>query len=335
MKKSFNLLLALLLLNFFSDTNAYAEKNTTVIMNTQLENSAMNALETENTNIINKLKPEVVDLCFSVSRNRSLDGKIEWSQTLNHHDIKILDNIIKEEKLTFTPQVRLNDDMSLKEGETIAAHQADLKNSTKKEQTLNTASFEYTQTDSISTKTSHSAGVSLTTSAEMKFPFVSGSMSMTAKYDFNSTKDIISTVTKKWIVPSQSIKVPAGKTYRVKWLLNIGTATGTTDLQCLVNGIVPLYWKQNTTNVIIVYDIGTAINMNKSYLNSLMNPFEWKSNSSWSNVNSKGIKKLGTSEYTAKLGNQLIMSIEDISVNRFAPVIVESIPMDIEPVILK
>ncbi|WP_338350395.1 ETX/MTX2 family pore-forming toxin [Enterococcus faecalis] len=334
MKKIFNLFLTLVLLNFFSATNAYAGKDTTAIMNTQSENSVTNALETKNTNIINKLKPEVVDLCFSVSQNRSLDGKIEWPQTLNHDDIKVLDTLIKQEKLTFTPQVRLNDDMSIKEGETLAAHQADLKNSTKEEQTLNTASFEYTQTDSISTKTSHSAGVSLTASAEMKFPFVSGSMSMTAKYDFNSTKDIVSTVTKKWIVPSQSIKVPAGKTYRVKWLLNIGTATGTTDLQCLVNGIVPLCRKQNS-NVIIVFDIGTAINMNKSYLNSLTYPFEWKSNSSWSSVNSKGIKKLGTSEYTAKLGNQLIMSIEDISVNQYAPVIVENIPMDIEPIVLK
>lgn len=94
------------------------------------------------------------------------------------------------------PFARVNSDMTLKDGETLAAHSADLENGSALEQPMSTPSFTYTQTDSISTSTTHATGVSMTTSAEMKFPFVSGSMSMTAKYDFNTTNTVESTVAK-------------------------------------------------------------------------------------------------------------------------------------------
>ncbi|MFC0757892.1 ETX/MTX2 family pore-forming toxin [Enterococcus faecalis] len=334
MKKIFfNLFPTILLITSVSTINAYAE----VIVEPQARNETENVtkIENRNTDVINNIFPELTDLCWSLTRNLHKSGETTADQILPEQSItNILRNIIRDERLTFVSQVKLNDDMSLKDGDTLAAHQADLKNSTKIDQIMNTASFEYTQMDSVSTKTSHSVGVSVTTSAEMKFPFVSGSMSMTAKYDFNSTKDVVSSITKKWTVPSQSVKVPAGKLYRVKWLLDLGTATGTTDLLSVAKGIAPVRAINNTTSEI--WNIGDIIDKNNRLLDSLLDPYKWQSRSSWSDKNgSEAIKKWGTSKYTAKLGTKLIMIIEDVTMAKSTPVIVESIPMDIEPIILE
>ena len=86
----------------------------------------------------------------------------------------------------------VNNDLHLKDGETLAAHSAILDNTNSSiDQQLSSARYEYQQKNSVTTKTSHSVGTELTTTATMNFPDIGGFMSLKVKYDFNHTNEEI------------------------------------------------------------------------------------------------------------------------------------------------
>lgn len=93
--------------------------------------------------------------------------------------------------------------MVLNNGVTLAAHNASLSNQTGNPQTILTASFVNTHTDSVTTSKTHQTGISLTTTAEMRFPVAAGSVAIDVAYDFGVTNSVESTVTNQWTVPSQ------------------------------------------------------------------------------------------------------------------------------------
>lgn len=119
-----------------------------------------------------------------------LAGEISFGERITNH------NELTPANFQHSPYAKVNGDMIIENGETLAAHQAYLANNTGREQTLSTASFDYNQSDSVTTTSSHTVGTSMTTSAEMKFPFVSGLMSMIVKYDYNNT-NAVTTSTEK------------------------------------------------------------------------------------------------------------------------------------------
>lgn len=282
-----------------------------------------------NTSVSERLKRELGDLAFNLTYNLYDNNEIRWYELLPYYG-----NWSSLSPWLFSdiPFAKVNNDMVLKNGETLAAHSADLYNNTGIEQTMSTPSFTYTQTDSVSTSTTHATGVSLTASAEMNFPLVSASMSMTVGYDFSTTKAVESSVTKEWSVPYQHIKVPAGHKYKVNWILNTGVATGTTDLTSQVNAAVPT--RINPTNGMRhgLY-VGDAITNQNRLVSALPStPYIWGATSNWERVSGNtALRKWGTSRYTAKFGTELIMTITDVTNARTSPVIVQQIPMELTP----
>lgn len=282
--------------------------------------------------LINK---ELRDLAFNFNYNLYLSSEIPFDKVFKNTNN--WDNLTPD-YLQNEPYARINNNMTIKDGDTLAAHNANLGNNTEVEQTMSTASFEYTQTDSVSTKNSHSAGVEVTTAAEMKFPLFSGSMSMKVKYDYNNTKEVVSSQVKKWTVPSQLIKVPAGRQYNINWVLNTGIATGTTDLTSRVNAAVPY-------SVTSVLPVGMTIKTYDQTVSGLPqnNKYIWGARDSWVVENDKtALKKWGESTYTAKYGTKLIMNIVDVTESKTrskgstsVPVVVKSIPMDVMPTIVE
>ncbi|TPR56922.1 ETX/MTX2 family pore-forming toxin [Enterococcus sp. OL5] len=203
--------------------------------------------------------------------------------------------------------------MTLKDGKTLAAHNATLHNNTGIGQVMSTASFSYTQTDKVTTKASHSTGTSMTTTAEMKFPFVSGSMSLNVKYDFSYNKSVESTETKQWVVPSQNITVPAGHKYRVDWILNIGVARGTTDLTSYVKATIP--FKMNSNNgTRYGLTLRDSIRNYDRFFSSITNsPYIWGARQNWERYNDNAaIRKWGVAQYEAEFGTELVMTITDV-----------------------
>lgn len=274
-------------------------------------------------------------LSHNLSRNLALNGEIDNNQVLQNISNWETPNVYPGD-----PFVEDNNDMVLKEGEALAANTTYLTNDTGTDETLNTASFAYTQTDSISTTNSHTAGVEMTTTAEMKFPLVSGSMSMTAKYEYNNSKEVTSSTTREWDVPSQSITVPAGRKYQVDWVLKTGVATGTVNLTREVTGNVPYMCNENGLgyNVINEMPIGSAIEKQKTFEGTLTDKaFKWSDSDNWEEIDAKtALSKLTTSRYTAKYGTELIMNVSDITDGNESPSnIVKSTSMKINPVVVK
>lgn len=250
-------------------------------------------------------------------------GEIKYNEMVNNID---------PWSITEIGAFNLNNDMKILEGDTLAAHSAPLNNLTGVDQTLTTAAFEYTQENSVITRTSHITGANLTTSGELKFPVGSGSMSLSVKYEFNHTNEVKTSEIRKWIVPAQQIKVPAGHRYHVNWILKQGTATGTVNLQSQVKGFVPFKSSIDQT-IRYGWSVGTAINQDNRLSKKLddMNIIYpvFNSKNQWTvNSDSSANRNLGTATYQAKYGTELIMQVVDVT-NAKMPVEVSSIPLNL------
>lgn len=276
---------------------------------------------------ISQIQGEVLSLSSVLSYNKYLNGEISLNDVIPSN----------ADLLSYAedPYVKLNNDMSLQEGDSLAAHTSELTNNTDTSQILSTASFTYTQLDTVSTKTSHTAGVDMTTTAEMKFPFVSGSMSMSVKYEYNNTNEITSSETKQWEVPAQTISVPAGKTYKLTWVLTSSTASGTVDLTNRVTAVLPYASSSGSGSI----GIGDAINEQHSFYDKLIEGegfIPWGFEEEWEPLDSgSGVRKLGTSTYHAKFGTDLVLDVSDVTDSSSAAKVISRIPMHIKATTIK
>lgn len=225
------------------------------------------------------------------------------------------------------PLVKINDDMRLKDGVALAANKSVLSNATSGLQVMKTPSFRYESKDEVTTTTNHSTGTSITTSAEMKFPLLSGSMSMVVKYDFSHTNAETTSTTKEWNVPSQDIEVPAGKTFQVEWLLKTGVATGTSDLNSKITGLIPYrYFASSNQRYALDYEDAVS----DFWSNYQKKPKDWPAGKNYQGVYSDNgnyvLRKWGTSNYEATYGTEFVMNIIDVT-NPKVPVQVKTIPV--------
>lgn len=275
-------------------------------------------------NVSPLITDETNDLSRVLSNNKLSYGSpdrlpFEWYPDPSIPPLKVSQELI--------PTV--NDDMKIVDGQMLAAHTATLRNTTGPTQTLSTASFDYTNEDSVTTTNTHSAGISETSTATMKFPFISGSQSLTAKYDYGHSSSVTTKTTQKWSVPSQHITVPAGKTYKVNWTLETGKATGTTNLDVKVSGSIPYKFGANN-----YMPIGQAINeQNEIERDQSRVIFSWAPIHSWSDYNKDKntvIKNAGTADYTAEYGTQLNMEVLDVTIDS-KPIKISSRNMNITP----
>lgn len=217
---------------------------------------------------------------------------------------------------------KVNNDMVFTSGPSIAVNQSTFENKTSQTQVLSTPSFKETKSDTVTTTTTSSTGSSITTSAEMSFPFGGSSISMTVDYNYSTTNSVETSVTKEWEVPSQVVEVPAGKTYRIRWVFNQATARGTTDLNSHVTGIVNYKQGRNSAGTLYTsyYTTGNAI----TQYDKVPKTAVWPDRSKWDKSGNTAIRRWGTSRYVANYGTSLDTIIEDIT-NPSSPVHVKTI----------
>lgn len=225
-----------------------------------------------------------------------------------------------------TTVAKVNSDMSLREGKALAANTSTLDNTTGKVQMMKTPSFRYTKSDSVKTSSTHSTGTSLTTTAKMSFPIASGEMSMEVHYDYSTTKERESNTEVEWSVPSQEIEVPAGKTYKVEWLLKTGIATGTTNLTSQVKALIPYKYIPGD-NLRETYGYADAVNV--YYTNYKNKPKAWHEGANYRHLfTSRNVMERiwGTARYKAEYGTEFIMKVSDVS-KPSSPIFVKTIPV--------
>ncbi|MBK0084557.1 ETX/MTX2 family pore-forming toxin [Lactococcus sp. S64] len=277
-----------------------------------------------------KLMEEAQELSKAWSYNMFSAGEFSLDQTT-------FQNPNQAEPVDFKdqPLVRINDDMRLRDGVALAANKSVLSNSTSDLQVMKTPSFRYESKDEVTTTTSHSTGSSITTSAKMTFPLLSGSMSMEVRYDFSHTNAETTSTTKEWNVPPQDINVPAGKTYQVEWLLKTGVATGTSDLTSKITGLIPYrYFSSTNQRYALNYENAAS----DFWTNYQKKPKDWADGKNYQAVfGSNGnyvLRKWGVSNYEATYGTEFIMNIIDVTnINDTSPV--GTIPISNATVITK
>ncbi|EME8112564.1 ETX/MTX2 family pore-forming toxin [Enterococcus faecium] len=279
-------------------------------------------------NVTEQVTNELRSLSYNLSHNMYLHNEISSKDIIDDKGYQTPGKLKVD-----TPSIKLNNDMVLTNGDTLAAHESVLQNNSKTDQIMSTASFNYSQTDKVTTSTTNSAGTGITTSAEMKFPFASGSVSMNVKYDFSNTNAVESSTTKQWNVPSQNIKVPAGHKYKVNWVMNTGVATGTVNLISNVCANIPfkLY-----NGYIYAHGIGAAIS-NQDQLVAAMpdTQYKWSERKNWEIVGPyQALRNWGNAQYKAEFGTELVMEITDVT-NEHSQVIVQKTPMNLAPIIVK
>lgn len=275
-----------------------------------------------------KINNELMALGRSLNHDEIAFGNIPKNFTLGNESRRILGRV--------KPFAKENGDMVLSKGDTRAAHISYLNNDTGTDQALKTSSFEYTQTNTVTTSATQASGVAAASELKMSFPFVAeAKISMTVKYDFSTTKSVQTSMSQKWSVPVQDIKVPAGRRYKVQWVLNTGVATGTTALRGEVyNCNVPL--KRNPrTGLWTIWNLRDSIKRQQQFKNYGLPMYgRWDYSDKWE-VRDDGavIRDFGTSTYRAEIGTELIMTVTDVTKirGRSLPVEVQRIPMNIMP----
>ncbi|MTD40230.1 hypothetical protein GIX45_16740 [Erwinia sp. CPCC 100877] len=119
------------------------------------------------------------------------------------------------------------DKVEMGQSKYLTAGSKTLDNSTSKEQPLTTDSIALEYANSLSTATTHGVKLGYSATATMTFPFVSGSMTTSAEYNFSTTSTGTKSEKITYTSPSQTFNVPANTTYIVEQSLEIGKATGT------------------------------------------------------------------------------------------------------------
>ncbi|WEV45336.1 ETX/MTX2 family pore-forming toxin [Streptococcaceae bacterium ESL0687] len=278
----------------------------------------------KNVNPDVRAKEDLKDLAYAYSYNLykiheiSLDDSIPlnkgWSSPRSYYAF---------------PVVKLNGDMGISEGDAMAAHTASLTNSTGHNQTLSTASFTYTQEDSVTTVSYNSSGMGMSATAEIKIPFIAGiSTTVAATFDYTKGEEARRTTTKSWTVPPQTIDIPAGKTYKVEWMMKTGVAKGTANLTTRVTADIPYQVNNGTVSTT---DLKTAMTRQQALVNQLTYPTLWDYQWQWEVSGDSVFRQWGTSTYTVKYGTDLVMKVYDVTKRNAEPVLIDSIPMDITP----
>lgn len=320
----------------YADDNKYTYKE--VYENSQVNNQNTQLSEKKDTSVSKLLKQELGDLAFNLSNNHFLNKEIQENELLTKKSYWGSNwESLNPWNFSDKPAVKLNNDMNISSGETITTHSAIFENGGDAEQTFSTNRFTYTQTDSVSTTSSHTVGTELAVEAKIEIPFIGGGTTkLAAKYDFNSSKTVETTSSKLWEVPSQNIKVPAKHKYRVQWFLNTSTATGTADLLSIVDAYIPIKISSDGTSK-CGYAVGDAINKQKQLISILPpNKYIWGASENWERISADtASRKWGISKYTASFGTELIMSIMDITNSESSPVVLQQKTMDLTPHILK
>lgn len=220
----------------------------------------------------------------------------------------------------------VNNDMTVKDGIALAANTSTLENTTGSVQVMKTPSFRYTKTNTVKTASTHSTGAALTTTGKLSFPVVGGEISMNVHYDYSTTKEQETKEEVDWNVPSQELEVPAGKTYKVEWLLKTGIATGTTKLTSQVRGYIP-YKYIPEENWRLTYGFADAVS---EYYSKYENkPKSWEAGKDyWHVYTSRDAveRRWGTARYEAEYGTEFIMKVSDVSKPN-APISVKTIPL--------
>lgn len=184
-------------------------------------------------------------------------------------------------------------------------------NQTNQDQTFTTPSYTETYIDSITTSTTHSAGISTSASTEISVPmFGSASMGLELSYNFSTTTSHTRETQKGWTVPGQAINVRPGHTVEVNWVFYTGEATGTVDLQERIRADIP--YKKDAAGRIHTYGLGTLVGDRQVLSDSYWDRYITETRNNWKKVDANVAgHKIGAGTYRVDYGSGFVLEAFD------------------------
>ncbi|MEY8457873.1 ETX/MTX2 family pore-forming toxin [Lactococcus ileimucosae] len=214
------------------------------------------------------------------------------------------------------PTLSMNSDMKLKEGEALAAHSSHFTNDTNNVQNIDTPSFSFETSDSITTTTTHSVNTGMSAQEHFLFPSIGGigiaKVKFSVEYTYTTGYEKTKSKTIIWKVPSSSIRLEPHTKVQVDWFLRTTEASGTIKLQDKVKAQIP-YKTDLETGAISTHGLGKVIASEDLLSNRYWNMFMKESRSNWQQVsNNTALYNMGSGSYHAKYGTELYFVVKEI-----------------------
>ncbi|WEV45723.1 ETX/MTX2 family pore-forming toxin [Streptococcaceae bacterium ESL0687] len=221
------------------------------------------------------------------------------------------------------PVVIENDKISVNKGKSSAVRTQVFSNTSGADNTLPTPVFNFNYKDSVTAMTNRTTNVAYQVEKELKLPFqMDGSTSINARYDYDSIKPLTTTSTKNWIVTQDRLYIPAGKKYKVEWLVNTGVARGDVKLTSQVEGLLPYKPRGTGTSK---YEFYSAIRVQRELENELPGAEKWEGEDKWLiTKRAEAFRIWGTGSFTAEYVNGLTRNVYDITNGESNAPLVES-----------
>lgn len=270
-----------------------------------------------------RIQEKLRGMAFGMSNTMIYAGKIKSGEEIGYRGYE--DS--RPWDVSEVPVVIPNNDMRILEGEALAANTTTFSNDTNTPMTYNTPSFSYKNTNTTTSTTTHSADLSLTTSAEMKFPIATGSMSFTIKYNYSKGSSETNSEEYSWNVPTQNIPVEPHQKIRVDWLLKTGKAEGTVQLNDRIGANIPY----KISDVIYGKNIANTVSDKYDFDQKNWDRFVGDNRADWTVApapdNDKVDYSVGEARYSAKYGTEMVMKVVDVTEGTRKAKVIKTIPV--------
>ncbi|HDR7590108.1 hypothetical protein BW899_24000 [Bacillus mycoides] len=202
------------------------------------------------------------------------------------------------------------------EGQTLFVDNDVFDNKTGTDQTFKTIQFEKKFEETSTSSTTHSVGVGLEESVKFDFFVGEGSTKFTVNYNFSKTDSITKGKEEKFILPSQSINVPANKKYEVICVLETKKAKANVQFNIDVLGNAKYVYNNNSPYT-PKYESGAtmvkALNEKNPTPSVSWLGKEWEK---WEYHDGKARYKNGSGTVSAEYGTRMVLVINDITDNK-------------------
>ncbi|MGG4266705.1 ETX/MTX2 family pore-forming toxin [Peribacillus simplex] len=196
-----------------------------------------------------------------------------------------------------------------------------LENTLGHEITLPTSGYEHEFTEKTSTTNTTGWTFGYNYNASLSVMMVSASHSFSVDYNMSTSNTTEKTQTRKFIVPSQQIPVPAGKTYKVEYTFEKITVSGKNNLNANLYGDVTYYFNNQPMSPSLLYSQLNFASDKQGFERVIRDTVEGNDRF--------GIKATGIGQFSTEFGTRLYAKITDITDSR-NPVTVETKAMPVK-----
>jgi hypothetical protein len=208
-------------------------------------------------------------------------------------------------------------DITYTEGKILDAGSSTMTNPLKDQDlTLQTIASDFSYTDTATSTVTHGTKFNTEVSAKFNVDIAEMSTKFSLEYNYANTKSETQTKTVTYKIPSQAIKVPAGKTYKISTLLKTGKAIGKVYLNTEFKGPDYKIQKFLSPNSIwhTHFTMGEARHMQR-VSEAKRNLFKPETSGTIRHLGGNDFKAVGYGEFQVEYSTDFYIRVDDVTPN--------------------